>query len=93
MSNAIELQLLKLKLGISTDVRDAFLKSLLSAVKSEIKNVLGIVLDDKRDDHIHFIVDYAYYRYVNRDSASIPRHLQWRMHNLVLEGRGTDSVE
>ncbi|MGT2951592.1 hypothetical protein BU202_08220 [Streptococcus cuniculi] len=93
MDNYKLLELLKLKLGISTDLRDKFLKSLLSAVESEIENVLGITLDNNRTDHTHFIVDYAYHRYTNRESASIPRHLQWRMHNLALEAKEDEHVE
>ncbi|MCQ9211654.1 MULTISPECIES: phage head-tail connector protein [unclassified Streptococcus] len=93
MSNAKELQLIKLKLGISTDVRDTFLKSLLSAIKMEVENVLGIPFDSSREDHVHFVIDYAYHRYINRESTSIPRHLQWRMHNLALETKEDKHVE
>lgn len=93
MNNAKLLSLIKLKLGISTDVRDTFLSSLLSAIQDEVEYTLGIPLNDERDDHVHFIIDYAYHRYTNRDSALIPRHLQWRMHNLLLERKEGENVE
>nr|DAX73910.1 MAG TPA: Head Tail Connector Protein [Caudoviricetes sp.] len=41
-----------------------------------------------------FIIDYAAFRYDNRDNNIImPKHLQYRLHNLLLENlRGENNV-
>ena len=57
------LELLKLKLGISTDLRDKPLKKIISSVITELTDNLGIELVGERADHEMFIVDYAAYRY------------------------------
>lgn len=56
------LELLKLKLGISTDLRDKPLKKIISSVITELTDNLGIELVGERADHEMFIVDYAAYR-------------------------------
>jgi hypothetical protein len=76
------LELLKLKLGISTDLRDKPLKKIISSVITELTDNLGIELVGERADHEMFIVDYAAYRYEGR--VDMPRHLQWRLHNLQI---------
>ena len=53
------LELLKLKLGISTDLRDKPLKKIISSVITELTDNLGIELVGERADHEMFIVDYA----------------------------------
>lgn len=82
------LNLLKLKLGITTTIRDVYLLSLIQAMMSEVKDTLGIFLDANRMDHLHFLVDYAYFRYSNRESSEMPRHLAWRLHNLAVDTKG-----
>ncbi|MDS8268784.1 phage head-tail connector protein, partial [Streptococcus pneumoniae] len=57
------LELLKLRLGISTDLRDKPLKKIISSVITELTDNLGIELVGERADHEMFIVDYAAYRY------------------------------
>ena len=53
------LELLKLKLGISTILRDKPLKKIISSVITELTDNLGIELVGERADHEMFIVDYA----------------------------------
>ncbi|MDS2979431.1 phage head-tail connector protein, partial [Streptococcus pneumoniae] len=66
------LELLKLKLGISTDLRDKPLKKIISSVITELTDNLGIELVGERADHEMFIVDYAAYRY--EGGVDMPRH-------------------
>lgn len=80
------LPLLKARLGISTNVRDMYLESIIEGIVEELTSVQGIVLDAHSYAHLMFIVDYAEYRYSNRDNPVMPRHLQWRLHNLMLNG-------
>lgn len=79
------LELLKLKLGISTDLRDKPLKKIISSVITELTDNLGIELVGERADHEMFIVDYAAYRY--EGVVDMPRHLQWRLHNLQIASK------
>lgn len=92
------LELLKIKLGISTTVRDKYLKAILDGVKQELKEVQGLNLDVENDNsHLMFIVDYAEFRYssvganTNQSVAAtqpgLPRHLQWRLHNLIISNK------
>ncbi|MFH0423205.1 hypothetical protein ACHBIF_04235 [Streptococcus sp. A11] len=86
------LELLKLKLGISTNHRDKPLEKILDAVISELSQTFGIELDSKRADHEMFVVDFAAYRY--EGGVDMPRHLQWRLHNLQVSSKGvTSNVE
>lgn len=85
------LPLLKAKLGISTTIRDDYLTAIIEGIEDELLNIQGLTLDTQDSSHLMFIVDYAHYRYSNRDNPSMPRHLQWRMNNLMLKG-GADNV-
>ncbi|MFS9017801.1 hypothetical protein QM953_09950 [Streptococcus cristatus] len=80
------LELLKLKLGISTTLRDKPLEKIIDAVISELEENLGVVLDPERADHEMFVVDFAAYRY--EGGVDMPRHLQWRLHNLQVSSKG-----
>ena len=80
------LELLKLKLGISTILRDKPLEKIIDAVISELGENLGVVLDPERADHEMFVVDFAAYRY--EGGVHMPRHLQWRLHNLQVSSKG-----
>jgi len=80
------LELLKLKLGISTKLRDNPLEKIIDAVISELENTFGVVLDPERADHEMFLVDFAAYRY--EGGVDMPRHLQWRLHNLQVSSKG-----
>lgn len=79
------LDLLKQKVGISTEVRDAYLTSIIESIITELEDEKGLNLDSENMNHIMFIVDYAESRYYSRDTdKSLPRHLQWRLHNLLI---------
>ena len=79
------LELLKLKLGISTSLRDKPLEKIISSVITELTDNLGIELVGERADHEMLIVDYAAYRY--EGGVDMPRHLQWRLHKLQLASK------
>lgn len=83
------LELLKLKLGISADLRDKPLKKIISSVITELTENLGVDLVSDRADHEMFVVDFAAYRY--EGGVDMPRHLQWRLHNLQVSSKGDAS--
>ncbi len=89
----IALELTKARLGISAIVRDTYLTAIIDGVRSELDKVQGLVLDLANPHHLMFVVDLATWRYQNRDSPeAMPRHLQFRLHNLIVSGGGASDV-
>ena len=87
MDVAQVLELVKARLGITTAVRDAYLTAIIFGVIDELEKEKGIQLDSDNAHHLMFVVDYATWRYQSRDSSgALPRHLQWRLHNLIISG-------
>ena len=81
--------LVKEELGIKTNVRDTYLTAIVDGVIKELEDEKGLVLDGTSPYHIMFVVDYATWRYQSRDSdTGMPRHLQYRLHNLFIHARG-----
>lgn len=78
-------ELLKIKLGIASNLRNKTLEKIVSSVISELTNNLGVELVPDRADHEMFIVDFAAYRY--EGGVDLPRHLQWRLHNLQISSK------
>ena len=81
--------LVKERLGIKTAVRDTYLTAIVDGVVKELEEEKGLVLDGANPYHLMFVVDYATWRYQNRDSPEgMPRHLQYRLHNLMIHAGG-----
>lgn len=91
MDVTIVVDLLKERLGIRTNVRDTYLTAIANSVITELEDEKGLVLYANNSYHLLFIVDYSAWRYQSRDSeGSMPRHLQFRLHNLIIHaGSGT----
>lgn len=86
------LELLKMKLGISTSSRNSFLQAVLKSVEKEMENDHGIILDESDHYDLMFLVDFAVYRYENT-GGGMPRSLQYRLHNLIIRKKEVDSDE
>lgn len=85
MDTATILDLVKARIGISTDVRDAYLEAIISGVLDELEKEKNIKLNEDDNHQLMFVVNYATWKYDNRDSGdAMPRHLQWDLHNLYL---------
>lgn len=92
MDTQLILPLVKSRLGISTTVRDTYLTAIIDGVVKELEDEKGLVLDGANPYHLIFVVDFATWRYQSRDSdAGMPRHLQYRLHNLFIHARGDDA--
>ncbi|EAD0076005.1 hypothetical protein DLK56_02015 [Listeria monocytogenes] len=87
MSTDTILELVKAREGISSNVRDTYLLAIIDGVIQELENEKSIALDEKDANHLMFVVDYTSWRYNNRDSDDMPRHLQYRLHNLIIQYR------
>ncbi len=89
MDASTVLDLVKARLGITTAVRDVYLTAIIAGVIDELEKEKGIQLDSGNAHHLMFVVDYATWRYQSRDeSGAMPRHLQFRLHNLMIHAGG-----
>lgn len=81
--------LVKERLGIRSAVRDTYLTAITESVVTELEDEKGLKLDADNSYHLLFCVDYATWRYQSRDDAgAMPRHLQFRLHNLMIHVGG-----
>lgn len=82
------LNLLKLDLGITHNLRDAYFNNLLVSSQNEIERT-GIVLDFESVDDQMLTVDYAAWSYRNRQvDTPLSRNLQFRINNRVIKKAG-----
>jgi hypothetical protein len=80
----------KESLGIRTNVKDNTLLMRVNGAIKELEDEKGLVLDGTNPYHLEFVVDYATWKFKNEP---MPRHLQFRMHNLIIHtGGGTSGV-
>jgi len=81
--------MVKARIGLTSEVRDTYLTAIANAVVTELEGEKGLALDGANPYHIMFVVDYATWRYQNRDTMeAMPRHLQFRLHNLIIHAGG-----
>lgn len=79
------LELVKARIGISSKVRDEYLTKIIEGVISELEEQQGLSIDLDSPHILMFLVDFATWRYQNRDSHDgMPRHLQFRLHNMII---------
>lgn len=92
--------LTKARLGISTTVRDTYLTAIADGVVQELSTQQGLTLDPDNAAHLMFCVDLVTWRYHSVSNSqtnsigsplSMPRHLQFRLHNLIMSARGDQS--
>lgn len=83
------LGVVKERLGLRSAARESYLLAIIDGVVKELEDEKGLALDGTNPYHLLFVVDYVTWRYqsVNDDGkygAPLPRHLQYRLHNLVI---------
>ena len=85
MDVTIILSIVKARLGFTSTVRDTYLTHIINSIITELTTQQGLTLIPGNAAHEVFIADYAVWRYQSRDSSgAIPRHLQFRLHNLMV---------
>ena len=94
MDTATVLELVKARLGLTSAVRDTYLTAIIDGIIRELEDEKGLALDGANPYHLMFVVDFASWRYKNRDTMeAMPRHLQFRLHNLMIHaGGGADDL-
>lgn len=87
------LNLVKARIGLTSQVRDTYLAAIIEGVIAELEGEKGLVLDGASPYHLMFVVDFATWRYQSRDeSGAMPRHLQFRLHNLMIHNAGATEL-
>lgn len=94
------LELTKARLGISTTIRDTLLNNAIESVVEELEIEKGVSVNYDSPLHLDFVKDYATWRYQSANSTEtiftnhtlpMPRHLQYRLHNLIVKSQAGDS--
>ena len=80
--------MLKSRLGISAQSRDAVLKAIIGGIVAECENTHKIVLYTGKPDHILFVLDWATWKYSHPEDGVIPRSIQFRLKNLIIQKAG-----
>jgi len=89
MDTEMILQLTKARIGISSIARDSYISSIIESIIKELEDEKGILLSDTNANHKMFIVDYATWRYQNRDGdKGMPRNLKFRFNNIMIHNGG-----
>lgn len=86
MEATIAVQLVKERVGIrSSTSRDTYITAIVNGVIKELEDEKGLVINLEKPNHLMFVVDYSTWRYDNRElKEGMPRHLQFRLHNMMI---------
>jgi hypothetical protein len=88
-TKATLLSLLKIDMGITHNLRDAYFNNLIISSQNEIERT-GIILDFANVDDQMLVVDYAAWSYRKRqEDVPLSRNLQIRINNRVIKKAGT----
>lgn len=88
------LDLFKLDLGITHDLRDTYFSNLIKSADMELTK-MGIDLTNNSVEDMQLIVDYAAWNYRKRqEDVGLPRNLKFRINNRVIQkvGASTDAL-
>lgn len=86
----IVLQLLKDRLGISTNSRDSVLYAIIDGLIDECDNEYGVKLSDDRYNDILFLLDWATWKYNHPEDGVIPRSIKFRLNNRIVKAVAKD---
>lgn len=90
---ADSLSLLKIDLGITHKLRDAYFNSILKTAHKELSK-MGVDLSKGEVEDIQLVVDYTVWNYRKRqEDVGLPRNIKFRIHNRVIEKAGGTNAE
>lgn len=93
MDTSVAYSLLKLRLGMSTDVMAERLVHLIDATVHMLDDEKGILVDMSNPVILEFVVSHSAWLYERKgDSAGMPRYLQLALHNLYLHNKKPPEV-
>lgn len=83
------LSLFKLDMGITHNLRDTLFTNLIESSTIELEK-MGVDLSSATVEDTQLIVDYSAWMYRKRqEDIGLPRNLQFRIHNRVIQKVGT----
>ena len=86
------LDLLKLDLGITHNVRDAYFSNLLISAQNELA-IMGVDVYSSLEEDQMLIIDYAAWTYRKRqEDIPLSRNLRFRINNRLIKKAGTKDV-
>lgn len=83
----IAYDLLKLRLGITSEAMAQRLSHLLEATVKMLDDEKGIQVDLTNPLMLEFVVSYSAWLYERKADAGMPRYLQLQLHNLFLHNK------
>ena len=89
------LQLFKIDMGITHDLRDVFFSNLLESSYSELKR-MGVDFSTTTStvEDTQLIVDYAVWQYRKRqEDVGLSRNLKFRINNRIIQKVGASNAE
>lgn len=79
------IELLKVRLGITSETRDFYLLHIVESVMTMLSDEKEINVDLSNANIVGFIVNYSAWIYESKgEQAGMPRHLQFALHNLMI---------
>lgn len=87
MDTAQILVIVKDALGIKSTARDPYISVIIEGVIKELEDEKGIALDLSNGNHLLFVVDYVVWKFSNKEANGMPRHLQFKLHNLSIHDK------
>ncbi|MDU1838667.1 MAG: hypothetical protein E6780_03735 [Staphylococcus epidermidis] len=83
------LELLKLDLGITHDLRDAYFSNVIESTCKEIET-MGVTLNLESVEDQMLVVEYSAWNYRNRHvNIPLSRSIQFKIHNRLIKKAGT----
>jgi len=77
--------LLKMRLGISSTVKDPLLNHLINAIEKMLDDEKGILVDMANPVITEFMINYAVWKYESKgEQGGMPRHIQYALHNIMI---------
>lgn len=84
------LSMVKANLGISTTVRDEYLKAIIGGVMNELNDKGVVAIGNSDSDFLMLAVDYASWQYRSRGEGTMPRNIRYRLNNRIVKGAVND---
>ena len=87
------LQLLKLDLGITHNLRDTYFSNILNTAEMELTK-MGVDLTSSTVEDTQLIVDYTVWQYRKRqEDVGLSRNLKFRINNRIIQKVGALNAE
>ena len=91
MDPELILTMVKDSLAIKTSARDSRLTAIINGVIKELEGEQGLTLLGDNPQHLLFVTDYVTWMH-EHPGDDMPRHLKFRLHNLIISAGGDENV-